>query len=101
MHADPSRLEAHAHERERLLDAIRGILVDELGKAEQANHIDPDASLFGTGLGLDSIDAVDFVVSVESMTKVRLPDDWTGRVALRSLNSLVDFLLRAPAGGRV
>lgn len=100
MQPDSSTLEAHAHERELLLDTIRGILVEELGKADQAHHIDPDASLFGTGLGLDSIDAVDFVVSVESVTRVRLPDDWTGRVALRSLNSLVDFVLRARRGGR-
>ncbi len=91
-------LEAYVREREQLLAAIRLILVEELCKAPAPEHIDPDAALFGTGLGLDSVDAVDFVVGVESVTGVRLPDDWTGRVALRSLNSLVDFVLRARGG---
>jgi len=100
MQPSPATLEAHTREREQLLDAIRLVLVEELCKAEAPHHIDPDAALFGTGLGLDSIDAVDFVVSVEAVTTVRLPDDWTGRVALRSLNSLVDFVLQARRGAR-
>lgn len=100
MATDLPMLEAHVHARARVLEALRALLVEDLGKADDPSHIDPDASLFGTGLGLDSIDAVDFVVGVESITDVRLPDDWQGRVALRSLNSLVDFVLRAEGGAR-
>lgn len=89
-------------EREVLLERVRRILIENLGVRREADEIDPDTPLFGTGLGLDSVDAVELLVSVEAEFDVRLPDEGAGRMALRTLNTVVDMvrLLKGDHGGR-
>jgi acyl carrier protein len=81
--------------RERLLDDLRGLLVDELRVTLPPDQIDPDTPLFGTGLAFDSIDAVDLVIAIERQLDVRIRDDEMGRLALRSLNMLASYVLAA------
>lgn len=88
-----SELEAYVARREALLDAIRAVLVDELRVPLPPEQIDPDTPLFGTGLALDSIDAVDLVVGIEQRTGVRVSDDEAGRLALRTLNMAVSYII--------
>jgi acyl carrier protein len=58
----------------------------------------PDGSpIFGEGLGLDSIDALELVVLVEERFHVAIPDEEVGRQAFASVNALVDFILRERA----
>jgi acyl carrier protein len=52
-----------------------------------------DAPIFGDGLGLDSIDALELVVLVEERFHVAIPDEDVGRRAFASVNALVDFIL--------
>ncbi len=52
----------------------------------------PDAPLFGGGLGLDSIDALELAVVVERNYKVRIADMEAGKQAFASLNSLDRFI---------
>lgn len=78
--------------REELLELVRDVLVERLKLSVDRDQIQPDTPLFGTGLGLDSVDAVDLAVGLEERTRVKIPDDWRGRVALRSVNHLVGFL---------
>ena len=89
-------VQAHLTRRLALLEQVRDILVDDLKVRLDRASIDPDLSLFGTGLGLDSVDAVDLVTQIERRTGVRVPEDERGRVALRSVNALVDLLMEAP-----
>ena len=79
--------------RRELLAAVRQILIEDLRLDLEPDQIDPDVSLFGTGLGLDSVDAVDLAVGVEKRTGIRVPDGQRGRSAMRSVNTLVDLLL--------
>ena len=55
-------------------------------------ELDPDTPLFGTGLGLDSVDAVEIVVGLESEFGISL-DKGDSMFALRTINSLVDVVL--------
>jgi acyl carrier protein len=55
--------------------------------------IPDDAPIFGEGLGLDSIDALELVVLVEERFHVSIPDEEIGRRAFASVNALVDFIL--------
>ncbi len=57
------------------------------------DEIDPDAVLFGTGLGLDSVDAVELTVAIESEFGVKVPDNEKSRSIFRTVNSLVDHIL--------
>lgn len=49
--------------------------------------------IFGEGLGLDSIDALEFVVLVEEAFGVSIPDEATARQAFASIEALADFVL--------
>lgn len=54
--------------------------------------IDDAAPLFGDGLGLDSIDALELVIGIEKEFGVRIQDEEVGTKAFASVNALVDFL---------
>ena len=76
---------------------VREVVVDHLKLAIDRDQVQPDTPLFGTGLGLDSVDAVDLVMGVEARTNLRIPDTWEGRAALRSVNQLIGFLMEHDA----
>ena len=58
----------------------------------------PDESpIFGDGLGLDSIDALELVVLVEEKFHVLIPDEEVGRQAFASVSALVQFILNERA----
>ena len=82
-------------EREEVLGRVRQMLISVLDVQRQPDEIDPDAPLFGTGLGLDSIDAVEVVVSMEELFGAKLADDAMVRAQMRTVNSLVDVALQA------
>jgi acyl carrier protein len=82
----------HLVRRRAQIELIRSVLVDDLKIRLDRESIDPDLSLFGTGLGLDSVDTVDLVTHLERRTGVRVPDDQEGRAWLRSVNTLADLL---------
>lgn len=54
--------------------------------------------IFGEGLGLDSIDALEFVVLVEEAFGVSIPDETTARQAFASIEALADFVLEQRQG---
>jgi acyl carrier protein len=55
-------------------------------------QIDDEASLFGAGLGLDSIDALELVVMLEKNYGIVIKDIEEGRPAFRSVRTLADFV---------
>ncbi|GDY14065.1 acyl carrier protein [Planctomycetota bacterium] len=54
--------------------------------------IDPEAPLFGSGLGLDSIDALELAVVVERTYGLRIADQAQGKEAFASLAALERFI---------
>ena len=59
--------------------------------------IEDDAPLFGEGLGLDSIDALELVVSLEKTYGVFIPDSEVGKKVFRSVNALAEFVSQQSA----
>jgi len=92
-----SALEARIDHREAVLARIRTVLIESLGVRRTPDEIDPDTALFGSGLGLDSIDAVELVVQLDTDFNVQLPNDVFGRAEMRTVNGLVDLVLAAQA----
>ena len=62
------------------------------------DQIDDDAPLFGAGLGLDSIDALELVVLLERDFGIVIKDMEAGRPAFQSVRTLAAFIeaKRAP-----
>jgi acyl carrier protein len=63
--------------------------------------IEDDAPLFGAGLGLDSVDALELVVALEKTYGIQVADDQIGRKVFASARTLTDFVnerLVAPGG---
>ena len=87
--------DAYCRRREEALDGVRRLLIASLDLSCAPDEIDPDTALFGTGLGLDSVDAVEIVIALEIDFGVKLDEDRGRRRALRSVNSLVDAVLAA------
>lgn len=87
-------------EREEVLALLRRILIDGLDVKREPDEIDPDAPLFGSGLGLDSIDAVELAILVEERFGVHLDDDTMSRASMRTVNSLVDCVIAGRADTR-
>lgn len=80
--------------RAQFLARVRRVLIEELHVQRTPEEIDPDAPLFGTGLGLDSVDAVELVVSLETEFGFRLDDEALARPAMRTVNCLVDVMMK-------
>ena len=79
--------------RTALLERVRKVLIERLMVARAPEEIDPDAPLFGTGLGLDSVDAVELVVSLETEFGITLPEGSVGRRSMRTVGSLIDLVM--------
>ena len=56
------------------------------------DDIKDDAALFGEGLGLDSIDALEFIVLLEQNYGIKIADPSEGREIFQSVNSLADYI---------
>lgn len=72
---------------------LKQVLIDELNLEDLTpEEIDDDAPLFGEGLGLDSLDAVELVVVIQKHFGVEIKDMEEGRPALQSINTLAAFI---------
>jgi acyl carrier protein len=93
-------LGAYIRQREEILVGVRRTLIACLDLRRAPDDIDPDTVLFGTGLGLDSVDAVELIISLEMEFGVKLGTDEARRTALRSVNAVVDAVLDAKKGAQ-
>ncbi len=72
---------------------LKARIIESLNLQDIApEQIDDDAPLFGTGLGLDSIDALELVVMLEKHYGIVIKDIEEGRPAFRSVRTLADFI---------
>jgi len=55
-------------------------------------EIADDMPLFGQGLGLDSIDALEIVLELQRSFQVVVSDEQLGQRVLRSVRTIVDFI---------
>ncbi len=67
---------------------IQALNLEEVA-VEDINDADP---LFGEGLGLDSIDALELIVLLEKNYGIRIKDASIGKQIFRSVNVLADYV---------
>jgi acyl carrier protein len=77
---------------------IKEMLVKNLMLQTTPDKIGDDLPLFGpNGLGLDSIDALELVVSMEKTFGVGVPNSEIAGKALRTVNTIHDYILEKRA----
>jgi len=74
--------------------ALAGLLVEVLNLEDiQASEIDPEEPLFGDGLGLDSIDALEIALAISQQHGVEMKaEEESTRQAFATLRSLSEFI---------
>jgi acyl carrier protein len=78
-----------------LKDEIKQAIVRSLRLPIAPDSIENGASLFGDGLGLDSIDVLELVLEIERTFGVAITDEQTGAKVLRSVDSIADYITAA------
>jgi len=67
---------------------VRSLMLEEVKPAE----IEDSAPLFGEGLGLDSVDALELAIEIERSFNVTIPDDEDNRKIFTSVDSLANYI---------
>ena len=78
---------------DNLQDILKQQIIDALSLEEiETSDIDNDAPLFGEGLGLDSIDALELIVLLERSYGIKIKDPAVGKEIFKSVNVLADYV---------
>ena len=78
---------------DELIPKVKQMIIDSLRiEGMSPDEIETDAQLFGEGLGLDSIDALQLVVAMEKEFGVVVPDAATGSTVFVSVRSMAAYI---------
>ena len=78
---------------EDLISKVKQMIIESLRiEGMSTDEIETDAPLFGEGLGLDSIDALQLVVAMEKDFGVVVPDAETGAIVFQSVRSMAGYI---------
>ncbi|UCC66556.1 MAG: acyl carrier protein [Deltaproteobacteria bacterium] len=84
---------------EKLIKQVKRLIIERLKLEEIAiEDIDTDAPLFGEGLGLDSIDALELVIGLEKEYGVSIPDAEVGRKVFQSVRTIAHYIVENQGG---
>ena len=76
-----------------LIEKLKGQIIEQLNLAEvKPTDINADARLFGDGLGLDSIDALELIVLLEKHYGIKIQNPSDGKKIFESVRSMAEFI---------
>jgi acyl carrier protein len=75
---------------------IKALLVESLDlRSKKPEEIGDDLPLFGEGLKLDSLDALQLAVALEERFGVEVPEGEEGRRVFASVSAIAEFIQRS------
>ena len=78
---------------EELIEKLKLQIIDALNlEGMTPADIDNDAPLFGEGMGLDSIDALELIVVLDKNYGIKLKSPAEGQTVFKSINSIADYI---------
>ena len=78
---------------EQLIQELKEHLIEELNLEEiTPADIDAEAPLFGEGLGLDSIDALELILLLERQYGIHIDNPTEARPIFASISTLAEFV---------
>jgi acyl carrier protein len=76
-----------------LIEKLKREIIEALNLEDlEPEDIDKDAPLFGDGLGLDSIDALELIVLLEKNYGIKLQDPKDGKKVFYSVQTMADYI---------
>ena len=76
-----------------LIDKLKKEVIQQLNLEDiSAEDIDPEAPLFGEGLGLDSIDALELIVLLEKNYGIKIEDPKDGKKIFFSIRTMAEYI---------
>ncbi len=76
-----------------LIEKLKTELIEQLNLEDlEPNDIESSAPLFGDGLGLDSIDALEIIVLLEKEYNIKLDNPKEGKDIMYSVETLAEFI---------
>jgi acyl carrier protein len=77
---------------------VKEVIIRELNLQDtRPDDIADDVQLFGDGLGLDSLDALQLAMALEEHFDVKIPEGDAARPVFRSVATIVAFIEKARA----
>ena len=78
---------------EELKETLKKQIIEALSLEDmRPEDINDTAPLFGDGLGLDSIDALELIVLMEKQYGIRLNNPSDGKAILASVNTMAEYI---------
>ena len=78
---------------ENLKEELKAKIIETLNLEDlTVGDIADDDALFGDGLGLDSIDALELIVLMDKDYGIRLADPKEGRAIFTSIQTMADYI---------
>ena len=72
---------------------VKEQLIEALGLEDMnADEIQDDAALFGEGLGLDSVDAIELVIFLDNQYGIKIDNVGQSKEIFISIRTLTDFI---------
>jgi acyl carrier protein len=76
-----------------LIEKLKTEIIQSLNLVDLSpSDIDPDAAMFGDGLGLDSIDALELIVLLDKNYGIKIKDPKDGKAVFRSVRSMAEYI---------
>ncbi|MCR5240029.1 MAG: acyl carrier protein [Prevotella sp.] len=78
---------------EDLITTLKQQMIEVLNLEEMTpEDIDTDAPLFGDGLGLDSIDALELIVLLEKKYGIKLENSAEGKSIFKNVRTIAEYV---------
>lgn len=78
---------------DELIEELKKKIIEVLNLEDMTpDDIDADAPLFSTGLGLDSIDALELIVLMEKDYGIRLANASEGKEIFKSVRTMAEYV---------
>ena len=78
---------------EELIEKLKAQIIEQLNLEDvEPEDIDPEESLFGEGLGLDSIDALELIVLLEKEYGIKIENPKEGQKIFFSIQSMAEYI---------